>query len=274
MASAPEDKPTNKSNEGDPIPLNLMKSLRRRKAGSESGSSSGGNNSEDSALVSLGNSSFVFNFDSEEGPSGQNSEHNSEQNSESNSGQNSDDDGKLPATTAEESPSSPAKGSGPVVPQPSKSSTSSLTNNSSASAEESALESAAHVAAANNAMASLQSIAASTFAQVEKESANRKRKNRDQEESVGYLSDDEAKSRPRAPGEGKGKKKKVVDRKREERNAREKERSFRIAKQINELRELLSSGGIIVPKGTKSSVLTEAANYIRMLQQHQYRSEM
>ena len=62
--------------------------------------------------------------------------------------------------------------------------------------------------------------------------------------------------------------------KREERNAREKERSFRISHQISELRTLLSSGGVIVPKGTKSSVLTEAANYIRMLQQHQYRSEI
>lgn len=71
-----------------------------------------------------------------------------------------------------------------------------------------------------------------------------------------------------------GKKKKLDEGKREERNAREKERSFRISKQINELRSLLSSGGVIVPKGTKSSVLTEAANYIRMLQQHQYRSEM
>mmetsp|Transcript_17351 Transcript_17351/g.24509 ORF Transcript_17351/g.24509 Transcript_17351/m.24509 type:complete len:647 (+) Transcript_17351:111-2051(+) len=70
------------------------------------------------------------------------------------------------------------------------------------------------------------------------------------------------------------KRKKVDDCKREERNAREKERSFRISKQINELRNLLSSGGVIVPKGTKSSVLTEAANYIRMLQQHQYRSEI
>ena len=75
-------------------------------------------------------------------------------------------------------------------------------------------------------------------------------------------------------GGGKKKKKKLDEGKREERNAREKERSFRIAKQINELRGLLSSGGVIVPKGTKSSVLTEAANYIRMLQQHQYRSEM
>jgi len=72
----------------------------------------------------------------------------------------------------------------------------------------------------------------------------------------------------------KGSRKKLNDFKREERNAREKERSYRIAKQINELRNLLSSGGVIVPKGTKSSVLTEAANYIRMLQQHQYRSEL
>jgi hypothetical protein len=73
---------------------------------------------------------------------------------------------------------------------------------------------------------------------------------------------------------GSRKNKKLNDMKREERNAREKERSFRISRQINELRNLLSSGGVIVPKGTKSSVLTEAANYIRMLQQHQYRSEM
>lgn len=75
-------------------------------------------------------------------------------------------------------------------------------------------------------------------------------------------------------GRGRKKAKKMDDNKREERNAREKERSCRISKQINELRGLLSSGGVIVPKGTKSSVLTEAANYIRMLQQHQYRSEM
>jgi hypothetical protein len=73
---------------------------------------------------------------------------------------------------------------------------------------------------------------------------------------------------------GRKKKLKLGEVKREERNMREKERSFRISRQINDLRNLLSSGGVIVPKGTKSSVLTEAANYIRMLQQHQYRSEM
>mmetsp|Transcript_33301 Transcript_33301/g.50238 ORF Transcript_33301/g.50238 Transcript_33301/m.50238 type:complete len:401 (+) Transcript_33301:198-1400(+) len=71
-----------------------------------------------------------------------------------------------------------------------------------------------------------------------------------------------------------GKKIKQNDNKREERNAREKERSFRIAQQITELRNLLSSGGIIVPKGTKSSVLTEAGNYIRQLQQQHYESEI
>jgi PAS domain-containing protein len=70
------------------------------------------------------------------------------------------------------------------------------------------------------------------------------------------------------------KKKKIDDQKREERNAREKERSYRIAAQINELRTLLSHGGVIVPKGTKNAVLTEAANYIKMLQEHQYKSEI
>jgi hypothetical protein len=62
--------------------------------------------------------------------------------------------------------------------------------------------------------------------------------------------------------------------KREERNAREKERSCRIANQIDELRALLSRGGVIVAKGTKSSVLSEAANYINLLQQQQVQWEM
>ncbi len=62
--------------------------------------------------------------------------------------------------------------------------------------------------------------------------------------------------------------------KRKERNAREKERSCRIARQIDDLRTLLSRGGVIVAKGTKSSVLSEAANYIDMLQQQQVQWEM
>lgn len=62
--------------------------------------------------------------------------------------------------------------------------------------------------------------------------------------------------------------------KRKERNAREKERSCRIARQIDDLRTLLSRGGVIVSKGTKSSVLAEAANYINILQQQQAQWEM
>uniref|UniRef100_A0A7S3Q2Z9 BHLH domain-containing protein n=1 Tax=Chaetoceros debilis TaxID=122233 RepID=A0A7S3Q2Z9_9STRA len=73
---------------------------------------------------------------------------------------------------------------------------------------------------------------------------------------------------------GPGGKKALNYQKRIERNEREKERSYRITHQINELRNLLSTGGVIVPKGTKNAVLTEAANYIRLLQQHQYKSEI
>ncbi|KAL7546052.1 hypothetical protein ACHAWF_009396 [Thalassiosira exigua] len=62
--------------------------------------------------------------------------------------------------------------------------------------------------------------------------------------------------------------------KRKERNAREKERSCRIARQIDDLQSLLGRGGVIVSKGTKSSVLAEAANYINLLQQQQIQWEM
>ena len=117
--------------------------------------------------------------------------------------------------------------------------------------------------------------------------ASLKRKASIGSDSGGYDTDEEGRTGSMANSEsncesnasdgkkgGRKKKKKAVDSKREERNAREKERSFRISKQIGELRSLLSSGGVIVPKGTKSSVLTEAANYIRLLQQHHYSSEM
>jgi PAS domain S-box-containing protein len=77
-----------------------------------------------------------------------------------------------------------------------------------------------------------------------------------------------------SPAGNKKSKKPLTNERREERNLREKERSLKITQQIHELRELLSLGGVIVPKGTKSTILTEAANYIRLLQQHQYRSEM
>jgi PAS domain-containing protein len=99
------------------------------------------------------------------------------------------------------------------------------------------------------------------------------------------------------------KKKALTVERREDRNLREKERSLKITQQIHELRNLLSMGGVIVPKvsgfgvyyscnvtwhlpltshrlltspsqGTKSTILTEAANYICLLQQQLYRLEM
>lgn len=79
----------------------------------------------------------------------------------------------------------------------------------------------------------------------------------------------------RGGGAGATESKKTMDMKRrEQRNAREKERSCRIAKQIDDLRTLLSRGGVIVAKGTKSSVLAEAASYINVLQQQQVQWEM
>jgi hypothetical protein len=49
-------------------------------------------------------------------------------------------------------------------------------------------------------------------------------------------------------------------------NEREKERSFRIAKQITDLQQLLSYGGVQCATGTRRCVLDEAINYIQELQ--------
>ena len=56
---------------------------------------------------------------------------------------------------------------------------------------------------------------------------------------------------------------------RRERNQREKERSNKIASQVDTLRCLLQRGGLFIPKKTKSSVLSEASNYIKTLQDRQ-----
>lgn len=127
--------------------------------------------------------------------------------------------------------------------------------------------------AADNAVASLSSIAkeAQAMERSSHGSSNDSRASSLNQAAVVSLSSG---GDSQGPPSKKSRKNELGEDKREERNAREKERSFRISRQINELRNLLSSGGVIVPKGTKSSVLTEAANYIRMLQQHQYRSEI
>jgi Helix-loop-helix DNA-binding domain len=67
---------------------------------------------------------------------------------------------------------------------------------------------------------------------------------------------------------------KLEGRGREERNAREKERSSRIAEQINDLRVLLSNGGVVIPKGSKQCILSESLKYIQFLQSQVYRGEM
>ena len=54
-----------------------------------------------------------------------------------------------------------------------------------------------------------------------------------------------------------------------ERNQREKERSNKIATQVDTLRCLLQRGGLFIPKKTKSSVLSEASNYIKTMQDRQ-----
>lgn len=173
-----------------------------------------------------------------------------------------------------------------------------LAANSSNSAMADAVDSSGeHLDAAATAVANLNQIATDALKKSEEENEDgekRGMKRKSDDDSGGYNSDDEdengnshmndetdascsentSSAGPTTNKGNAGKKKKLDENKREERNAREKERSFRISKQINELRALLSSGGVIVPKGTKSSVLTEAANYIRMLQQHQYRSEI
>lgn len=62
---------TETKTEGVALPPNLMKAIRRRSSsviGSTSSNGGGsGNNSDNSGLVSIGNNSFGFNFDSEEG---------------------------------------------------------------------------------------------------------------------------------------------------------------------------------------------------------------
>jgi len=54
-----------------------------------------------------------------------------------------------------------------------------------------------------------------------------------------------------------------------ERNQREKERSNKIASQVDSLRCLLQRGGLFIPKNTKSTVLSEASAYIQTLQDRQ-----
>jgi Helix-loop-helix DNA-binding domain len=349
MTTESNDEAKQRQEEEPHLPMNLIKSLNssNKKDGGTSSSESGssrsngegnGHQSDNSALVSVGNTSFGFNFDSEDGNSSPpNSERNGESDSDGGNGNGNSDARRNaakkgeqvnpPAEQSADTPSPHAAASQQqaaaenVVQEPQhhqnsdsdpNSKVSSTQDPAPASSEEDAPTapvplapgSSSHNIAADAAVANLYSIA-SAYAPQEIKGGDQKSDGKDNDSNGGYNTDDEGArgnshiasliaqhrasmtsnaasddanndddddededdGRPR-------KKKRLNNRKREERNAREKERSFRISKQINELRALLSTGGVIVPKGTKSSVLTEAANYIRMLQQHQYRSEM
>jgi hypothetical protein len=271
---------------------NIIKSLRTCKEtnGSETGSTNGGG-SDTSALVSLGNTSFGFNFDSDERMSNDSKEGQTDSNedSDANGGNPSGETSKVPAGQSGNASRKKKKAkttkdhgkretnSGGSGSDEQKSSISSLTNSDKNDEQK---------GAAAKAVAGLESIARTAYpaekdgGQVAIPPGQRKRKNEKETDSEGYNTDDDENNKSTKSEKGdanhtKSRKKKRGDiHKREERNQREKERSFRIAKQISDLRNLLSSGGVVIPKGTKSSVLTEAANYIRTLQQHQYRSEM
>lgn len=279
---------------------NLIKSLQSRtKGNSESGSSNGGDHSDNSALVSLGNTSFGFNFDSEEGCS------NNSKEGQNDSNEDSDGNVKAPAVSCsstsankkrnnsnnpqQKQATGSSEGGGSGASDGQKSTTSSL----SSSTNSKPYNTKEQNEAAANAVANLASIARSYPKNSQqtsdtakaiglRDALERKRKaeNDKDADSGGYNTDDDeggdGMENTSSKGGAKSRKMKREEtgHKREERNQREKERSFRISKQITDLRNLLSSGGVVVPKGTKSSVLTEAANYIRMLQQHQYRSEM
>lgn len=251
-----------------------------------------GNNSDNSSggLLSIGNNSFGFNFDNDEGLSGRNSG-----NSDDNNSEDRKNDSPRFSNTLEAKMAAPMTNSSRTT-----TGLSSLTNSSANNSGNDDQNDDEAQNAVDAASTTVDSFSLPPARNVEE---NRKRKadcslavqaKKAETQTIegqsltnafncgiddGGYSDTESIANSTQNDEinkgGRGKKKKRLDgNKREERNQREKERSFRISKQITELRDLLSNGGVVVPKGTKSSVLTEAANYIRMLQQHQYRSEM
>lgn len=63
-------------------------------------------------------------------------------------------------------------------------------------------------------------------------------------------------------------KKPKVDVKRIERNAREQERSNKIATQFSDLQTILSEAGMILPKNTKGCILSVTLEYLKMLFEH------
>mmetsp|Transcript_15536 Transcript_15536/g.29301 ORF Transcript_15536/g.29301 Transcript_15536/m.29301 type:complete len:512 (+) Transcript_15536:317-1852(+) len=229
-----------------------------------------GNNSDNSGF-SLGNNSFGFNFDSEEGnPSPVNSEGGGKSD-EDNGGRNEDSDTRegqevSVRTSTSNGGEACVKTTLPKSVDGSQNLKISTTSKHSVKRKPSSDTSNGYKSDDEESRSPMNSSSHLADTSVKSEPGQ----DADMAQSVNSKSSYEQESigRPRS------KKKKLDDIKREERNAREKERSYRITSQINELRNLLSTGGVIVPKGTKNAVLTEAANYIRVLQQQQYKSEI
>ena len=64
---------------------------------------------------------------------------------------------------------------------------------------------------------------------------------------------------------------KLTEYQRKLRNAREKRRSGKICDQFDHIRDTMVKAGVIVPKGTKGTILAAAKEYIGMLQEQQKR---
>lgn len=64
-------------------------------------------------------------------------------------------------------------------------------------------------------------------------------------------------------------KKGLTEESRVERNVREQKRSLHISQQINEIRNIITKGGMYVQKATKCGVLQDAIDYIQKLQESQ-----
>ena len=72
----------------------------------------------------------------------------------------------------------------------------------------------------------------------------------------------------------KRRKRELTEEKRKQRNAKEQARSNQLSQQFDDLRNLLTQAGIVVPKGTKGCVLTASFEYIKVLQASNQHKEM
>eukprot|EP00934_Nitzschia_sp_Nitz4_P000607 Nitzschia sp. Nitz4//scaffold288_size23661//20146//22129//NITZ4_008472-RA/size23661-processed-gene-0.42-mRNA-1//1//CDS//3329545806//607//frame0 len=226
----------------------------------------GGNRSDSSALVNVGKSSFGFNFDSEGGTG----------NSSNPSEEGDSDEGPNMQQQQQQQ-----QRRGAPLHVPTAVNTSALKAKQSRRAP-SASDSSNSLSAPST-RSSLQSSKKRSRSEVQEQSSGGYDTDEDEGRGMGS-SHSKQRSNEIESGdmnvisdgkESKGEKSTSSsnDARREERNAREKARSMRIAKKIEEIREVLHQGGVVLPKGTKSTVLSEASRYMRQLQDKHRRLE-